>query len=192
VSETKSLLNVLVLYLPIPLFWALFNQQGSRWTEQAKLMRGKVAFFTIEPDQIQMANPLLILVFIPLYEYVLYPLLDLIGIRRPLQKMTLGGVLAGVAFLLSMVVQLNMDKAPANSVSMLWQLPQYAVMTLAEVSCLNFEQVVIKLTFCRFQVMFSVTGLEFSFTQAPENMKSVLQGFWMVRRFTGLYVESIL
>jgi solute carrier family 15 (oligopeptide transporter), member 1 len=29
--------------------------------------------------------------------------------------------------------------------------------------------------------MFSVTGLEFSFTQAPESMKSVLQAFWMVR-----------
>jgi solute carrier family 15 oligopeptide transporter 1 len=30
------------------------------------------------------------------------------------------------------------------------------------------------------QVMFSVTGLEFSFTQAPESMKSVLQGCWQL------------
>jgi solute carrier family 15 oligopeptide transporter 1 len=28
--------------------------------------------------------------------------------------------------------------------------------------------------------MFSVTGLEFSFTQAPESMKSVLQGCWQL------------
>jgi solute carrier family 15 (oligopeptide transporter), member 1 len=28
--------------------------------------------------------------------------------------------------------------------------------------------------------MYSVTGLQFSFEQAPESMKSVLQGFWML------------
>lgn len=28
--------------------------------------------------------------------------------------------------------------------------------------------------------MFSITGLQFAFTQAPESMKSVLQGCWMV------------
>lgn len=32
----------------------------------------------------------------------------------------------------------------------------------------------------RFQIMFSVTGLEFSFTQAPASMKSVLQAFWLL------------
>ena len=44
---------------------------------------------------------------------------------------------------------------------MLWLTPQYVVMTLGE-------------------VMFSVTGLQFSFTQAPESMKSVLQGCWQL------------
>lgn len=44
---------------------------------------------------------------------------------------------------------------------MLWQLPQYIVITAGE-------------------VMFSVTGLEFSFTQAPASMKSVLQACWLL------------
>lgn len=44
---------------------------------------------------------------------------------------------------------------------MLWQLPQIIVITAAE-------------------IMFSVTGLEFSFTQAPESMKSVLQACWLL------------
>lgn len=38
VMETKILLNVLVLYIPLPLFWALFDQQGSRWTLQARFL----------------------------------------------------------------------------------------------------------------------------------------------------------
>lgn len=90
VLETRILLNVLVLYLPLPFFWALFDQQGSRWTFQATRMDGDIGFYTIKPDQMQVVNPLLILIFIPLYEIAFYPLLNLIGIRRPLQKLTGG------------------------------------------------------------------------------------------------------
>lgn len=50
---------------------------------------------------------------------------------------------------------------PSNSIHILWLIPQYVVMTMGE-------------------VMFSVTGLEFSFTQAPASMKSVLQSVWLL------------
>lgn len=109
VDETKILLNVLRLYIPLPVFWALFDQQGSRWTFQATRMDGDLGFWTIKPDQMQVINPLLILVFIPLYEVAFYPLLRLVGIRRPLQKLTLGGILAGVAFIISTVVEIQLE-----------------------------------------------------------------------------------
>lgn len=48
-----------------------------------------------------------------------------------------------------------------STVSILWQLPQIVVMTAAE-------------------VMFSVTGLEFSYSQSPPSMKSVLQACWLL------------
>lgn len=109
VDETKILLNVLRLYIPLPVFWALFDQQGSRWTFQATRMDGDLGFFTIKPDQMQVVNPLLILVFIPLYEIAFYPLLSMIGIRRPLQKLTLGGIFAGVAFVISTIVEIQLE-----------------------------------------------------------------------------------
>ena len=109
VMETKILMNVLVLYLPLPFFWALFDQQGSRWTFQATRMDGDIGFMTIKPDQMQVINPFLILVFIPVYEVVIYPLLKLVGISRPLQKLTIGGILAGVAFVLSALVEINLE-----------------------------------------------------------------------------------
>lgn len=43
-----------------------------------------------------------------------------------------------------------------NSVNMLWQVPQYIVITAGE-------------------VLFSITGLEFSYSQASPTMRSVLQ-----------------
>merc|ERR1711874_533492 len=48
-----------------------------------------------------------------------------------------------------------------NSIHMLWLIPQYFVITVGE-------------------IMFSVTGLEFSYSQAPESMKSVLQAAWLL------------
>ncbi|XP_058054155.1 peptide transporter family 1-like isoform X2 [Anopheles bellator] len=113
VDETRILLNVLTLYIPLPVFWALFDQQGSRWTFQATRMDGDLGFWTIKPDQMQVINPLLILVFIPLYEIAFYPLLSMIGIRRPLQKLTLGGIFAGVAFVISTIVEIQLESTYA-------------------------------------------------------------------------------
>ena len=48
-----------------------------------------------------------------------------------------------------------------NSIHILWLIPQYFVITASE-------------------VMFSVTGLEFSYSQAPKSMKSVVQAAWLL------------
>ncbi|XP_017029017.1 peptide transporter family 1 isoform X2 [Drosophila kikkawai] len=111
VRETKTLLRILRLYLPFPVFWALFDQQGSRWTFQATRMDGTVLGFQIKPDQMQVVNPLLILAFLPLFDYVIYPILRTIGIRRHLQKLTIGLILAALGFFLSAGLELKMQQA---------------------------------------------------------------------------------
>ncbi|KAH8245113.1 hypothetical protein KR032_004883, partial [Drosophila birchii] len=111
VRETKTLLRILRLYLPFPVFWALFDQQGSRWTFQATRMDGMVLGIQIKPDQMQVVNPLLILAFLPLFDYVIYPILRTIGIRRPLQKLTIGLLLAALGFFLSAGLELKMQQA---------------------------------------------------------------------------------
>lgn len=124
-------------------------------------MNGDLGFYIIKPDQMQMINPLLILVFIPLFEAFVYPVLNKIGLGRPLTRLTLGGILAGVAFLLSSFVEFAIESSPEKSVSMLWQIPQNVVITMGE-------------------VMFSVTGLSFSYNEAPESMKSIISAFWQL------------
>ncbi|XP_018792903.1 PREDICTED: peptide transporter family 1-like [Bactrocera latifrons] len=109
IEDVKVLMRVLVLYLPLPVFWALFDQQGSRWTIQATRMDGDMGSWNIKPDQMQLINPFLILAFIPLYELAFYPLLAFVGIRRPLQKLTLGGIFAGIAFIVSGLVELSLE-----------------------------------------------------------------------------------
>ncbi|XP_033172536.1 peptide transporter family 1 isoform X1 [Drosophila mauritiana] len=111
VQETKCLGRILRLFLPFPVFWALFDQQGSRWTFQATRMDGNVFGFQIKPDQMQVVNPLLILGFLPLFDYIIYPVLARCGIRRPLQKLTLGLLLAALGFFLSAGLEMKMEQA---------------------------------------------------------------------------------
>lgn len=60
-----------------------------------------------------------------------------------------------------------------NTVHILWLIPQYVVITAGE-------------------IMFSITGLEFSFTQAPLSMKSLLQAAWLLTVAIGNLVVVIV
>lgn len=133
VEDVRTLLGLLILYLPLPIFWTLFEQRGSRWTFQAKEMSGDIGFMVIKPDQIQMVNPLLVLIMIPLFEGVIYPLLRPFGLRRPLQKMVIGGILAAISFVLAGIVQFQIEASPKNTIHILWQVPQYVVLTAGEI-----------------------------------------------------------
>lgn len=114
VSEVKGLLKIIVLYIPFAIFWALFDQQSSRWTFQAVQMNGFVTKnFSIKPDQMQVVNPLAIVCFIPLFSWVIYPALAKIGIKSPLQKLGLGMALSGVAFVVSGLLELNLQRTYA-------------------------------------------------------------------------------
>src|SRR3989442_1616979 len=73
-------------------------------------MNGRIGSWTVKPDQMQVVNPLLILLLLPLFEAVLYPAFNKAGLlTRPLQKMATGGVLAAVAFIISGVLELQLQ-----------------------------------------------------------------------------------
>ncbi|KAJ2954424.1 hypothetical protein O0L34_g2692 [Tuta absoluta] len=109
IEDVKALLRVLLLFIPLPVFWALFDQQGSRWTFQAARMKQEIGSWSLKPDQMQVVNPLLILVFIPLFEVAIYPCMTWCKlIRKPLHKMIWGGMLAAVAFIISGLVEINL------------------------------------------------------------------------------------
>lgn len=111
VYDIKCLAKILVLYIPFPLFWALFDQQSSRWTFQATQMNGYISSqYTIKPDQVQVLNPIVVVFCVPLFNYVIYPMLEKVKINTSLRKMVLGMTLCGIAFGLSGVVETHLEK----------------------------------------------------------------------------------
>nr|BAM67012.1 peptide transporter 1 [Anguilla japonica] len=124
IAQVKMVLRVLFLYIPLPMFWALFDQQGSRWTLQATTMDGNFGALIIQPDQMQTVNPILILVLVPIMDSAVYPLIKKCGLNfTPLRRMTVGMLLAGLAFVAAALVQIEIDKTlpkfPSSSESQL-------------------------------------------------------------------------
>uniref|UniRef100_A0AAQ5XQ51 Solute carrier family 15 member 2 n=1 Tax=Amphiprion ocellaris TaxID=80972 RepID=A0AAQ5XQ51_AMPOC len=114
IQEIKMVLRVLVLYIPLPMFWALFDQQGSRWTLQATRMN--MAFVRVFLHK--MLNALLILVFVPIFDLIIYPLVGLCRIK--ITKMATGMIFAALAFGAATLVEISVvktvvDPAPAKN-----------------------------------------------------------------------------
>lgn len=109
INDIKAALQVMKLFIPIPIFWALFDQQGSRWTFQATRMTGEIGNFLLQPDQMQVFNPFLVLAFIPLFETCLYPLMRKIGLRTPLRILSIGGFLASLSFVVAAMVEFQLE-----------------------------------------------------------------------------------
>lgn len=111
IMDVKALTRILFLYIPLPMFWALLDQQGSRWTLQANKMNGDLGFFVLQPDQMQVLNPFLVLIFIPLFDLVIYRLISKLRINfSSLRKMAVGMILACLAFAVAALVEIKINE----------------------------------------------------------------------------------
>ncbi|XP_056012764.1 solute carrier family 15 member 2-like isoform X2 [Ostrea edulis] len=112
IREVQILLKVLFMFIPAPLFWALSDQQGSRWTLQAEKLNGDLGVFgTIKPDQLSALNPLLILFLIPLFEKFIYPCCEKCRfLIRPLQRMSAGMMLTVISFIMAGLLQIKIEE----------------------------------------------------------------------------------
>ncbi|MFG0307546.1 MAG: POT family MFS transporter [Phycisphaerales bacterium JB040] len=101
----RALLNLSPLFLVfVPMFWMIFDQTGSAWVLQADKMNRDLGIVWL-PDQIQAVNPLMILTGIPIFTYIVYPLMGKIFEPTPLRKIGIGLVLTALAFCLSAVIE---------------------------------------------------------------------------------------
>ncbi|MDA1015469.1 MAG: POT family MFS transporter [Planctomycetota bacterium] len=110
----KAIANLALVFVFVAVFWSLFDQTGSAWIQQARRMDRTVwlphfdfSSFTVSigetellSSQIQAANPILILILVPLFSYWLYPAISRFFPLTPLRKVGIGLFLTVVAFAL--------------------------------------------------------------------------------------------
>jgi len=77
----------------------------------------------------------------------------------PLRRMPLGLAVGAFSYAIAGYFQVVMDRGTVLNIS--WQLLPYIVLTLSE-------------------ILVSTTGLEFAYTQAPREMKGIIQSLWLL------------
>jgi proton-dependent oligopeptide transporter, POT family len=100
----------------------------------------------------------------PLFNYFLYPAINRFFPLTPIRKMGTGFFLTGASFVVIWWLQTRIEAGDRPTVW--WQFFAYLFLIAGE-------------------VMVSVTGLEFSYTQAPQKMKSIIMGGWLLTIWAG-------
>uniref|UniRef100_A0A8C1SGK6 Solute carrier family 15 member 2 n=1 Tax=Cyprinus carpio TaxID=7962 RepID=A0A8C1SGK6_CYPCA len=212
IQEIKMVFRVLVLYIPLPMFWALFDQQVQDYIYPLRKMAvgmilAAIAFCAATVVEINVivctfskidyiaSKDLLIFDFCrfinthteninitvgtdEFYAAANYGISQNISVPRGEYNgvacetnsnqyhIDLGLLDFGAFYTVSSnqtegLTTIKMEDIQANNIHITWQIPQYVFLTAGE-------------------VMFSITGLEFSYSQAPASMKSVLQAGWLM------------
>lgn len=160
-----------LLYLTVALFWSLFDQTGSTWVLQAQSLDPHFLGVELLPAQIQAANPFLILLLTPLFQYGIYPRLGAIGRREGPRRMAAGMVLAAMAYVLVAGIQQAIDAGAHPSIG--WQLLAYLLLTASE-------------------VMVSITCLALTYRIAPTGLKSILMAFYLLSVSAGNGLTALI
>jgi len=170
VAAARSVLPILFVFATIPMFWALYDQGNSTWVLQGlKMANVNLLGLNIGAEQMQSLNPLLIMLFVPIFTLWIYPRMG--KFAAPLKRMSYGLFLASVSFVIVALLQKRIE-AGAH-LSILWQTWPYVVITAAE-------------------VLVSTTGLEFAFREAAPEMKSLIMSFWLLTVAAGNLFVALL
>ena len=148
-----------ILFAFVAVFWSLWDQSGGEWVLQAEKMNLHFLGINWLSSQIQALNAIMILAFIPLFQYFIYPAISKVFLLTPLRKIGLGLIVTGFSFMVSAWIETQIAAGLKPNIG--WQIPAYALLSAGE-------------------VMVSITSLEFAYTQAPKHMKSIIMALYLL------------
>lgn len=125
-------------------------------------------------DILQNIDPLVLIIFIPIFDKLIYPTLRRFNINfKPISRITCGFLCASLAMAWTAFVQHliystgpNYTFTPPacptcqkyNNITVAWQIPSYFLIAISEIFA-------------------AITGLEYAYMQAPASMKSIIMSF---------------
>jgi POT family proton-dependent oligopeptide transporter len=168
-----ALRRVGLVFVFIPVLWALYDQSVSEWVLQAAhLNRELWPGYAPLPEQIQILGIVFGIGLNPLLTYRIYPALERRGIRAtPLRRMGTGMVIVALSMMIIAGVQHGLDGG--GSPSVWWQVLAYFVVAGGT-------------------LMVAVTGLEYAYTHSPPAMKSLTTALWLLTIAAGNFFLALM
>ncbi|THH01943.1 hypothetical protein EW026_g848 [Hermanssonia centrifuga] len=196
VDEVRRGFKACAVFLWYPIYWLTYNQLNNNLTSQAATM----ATHGVPNDVLSNLDPFALIIFIPICDQFIYPGLTRMGFNfSPLKKITMGFFTGAAAMIWTAVVQHYIYKTnpcgyhvatcvdaqgnPLTSNLNVWiQTGSYVLIAFSEIFA-------------------SITGLEYAFTKAPKNMRSLVMAAFLFmsaissaigEAFVGLSTDPLL
>ncbi|KIY43855.1 peptide transporter PTR2A [Fistulina hepatica ATCC 64428] len=168
VDEVRRGFKACAVFCWFPVYWLTYNQINNNLTSQAATMSDH----GVPNDLLSNLDPIALIILIPICDLFIYPALYRAGINfSALKKIAWGFGTGCMAMVWACVVQYYIYKTNPCG--------HYAA-TCAEVSPLNVwiqsgSYIFIALS----EIFASITGLEYAFTKAPKNMRSLVMSVFL-------------
>ncbi|EEP82598.1 hypothetical protein UREG_07463 [Uncinocarpus reesii 1704] len=188
IDELKRALVACKVFTFYPIYWVVYGQFSGNFVSQA----GQMEHHGIPNDLMQNFDPISIIIFLPILDRIVYPLLQKMHIPfRPITRIALGFVVASLAMMYAAIVQHLIYTSPpcynqpncdlalvngvreGNKVHIAVQTPAYMLIGISEIFA-------------------SVSGLEYAYTKAPPTMKSFVQSMYLLTNAFGAAIGEAL
>ncbi|OCL03552.1 putative MFS peptide transporter Ptr2 [Glonium stellatum] len=189
VEEVKRALVACKVFTFYPIYWVVYANFSNNFVTQAGQMRGH----GIPNDLMQNFDPIAIIVFVPVLDRFVYPLLRKLKIPfPPINRITLGFWVGSLAMAYAAIIQhyiyisgpcykaplcpASVDSAgvaQGNNIHIAAQTGAYMLIGISEIFA-------------------SVTGLEYAYTKAPPSMKSFVQAMYLLTVAFGAAISEAL
>ncbi|KAJ6549939.1 oligopeptide transporter [Mycena capillaripes] len=174
VDEVKRGIKACWVFLWFPIYWLTYNQLNNNLTSQA----GTMATHGLPNDVLSNLDPLALIIFIPICDQLLYPAMQRWGWNfTALKKITAGFVTGAAAMAWAAAVQHYIYKtSPCGYSAGTCEDDAGNVIT----SPLNvWIQTGSYILIAFSEIFASITGLEYAFTKAPKNMRSLVMSVFL-------------
>jgi POT family proton-dependent oligopeptide transporter len=174
VDEVKRGFAACEVFLWFPLYWLTYNQLNNNLVSQAAVMTTN----GLPNDLLSNLDPLALIILIPICDILLWPWLRKMKIHfTPIKKITWGFYTGSAAMIWAAVIQAyiykmsecgtnasgtkaNGDQCAPVSINVWAQTGAYVLIAISE-------------------ILASITGLEYAFSKAPKNMRSLVMSVFL-------------
>ena len=188
VEDVKNVFRLLPIFGTFVVYWTIYAQMFTSMMYQGENMNIKIAGIDFPIASLSVVAILGLLIFVPVMDKFIYPLLARCGIRpSQLQRIGFGMIIMTAAMACAGRLELyrvkeccmlqtrngDVNATEVSNITILYQVPQYALIGLSEVFA-------------------SVTGLELAFTEAPKSLQGVIMGVFLLTTGLGFFIGAAL
>jgi proton-dependent oligopeptide transporter, POT family len=160
------------VFLWYPLYWITYNQLNNNLTSQAATM----ALNGIPNDVLANLDPFALIILIPVFDLFIYPALRKAGIRfTPIKKIAAGFFTGSMAMVWACVIQYYIYKRSECGRNAGGKLPNGDGCAPVDISVWAQSGAYILIAIS--EIFASITSLEYAFSKAPKNMRSLVAAF---------------